>query len=140
MKTTRQLKREAKQLFRLCLVDGKVDEGIARRVVEAVLQLRRRGYVTLLGHFQRLLKLEFARHTAEVESAVPLPADLQSKVQSGLKDVYGPGITALFAQNPRLIGGMRIRVGSDVYDGSVQSELAALERSFGITGGNGKNA
>jgi F0F1-type ATP synthase delta subunit len=29
-----------------------------------------------------------------------------------------------------LIGGMRIQVGSDVYDGTVQSELAALERRF----------
>src|SRR5512135_2202817 len=78
MKTTRQLKREAKQLFRLCLVEGKVDEGIARKVVQAILQSRRRGHLALLGHFQRLLKLEYARHTAEVESAVPLPADLQA--------------------------------------------------------------
>jgi F-type H+-transporting ATPase subunit delta len=140
MKTTRQLKREAKQLFRLCLVEGKVDEGIARKVVQAILQSRRRGHLALLGHFQRLLKLEYARHTAEVESAVPLPADLQASVRTGLEGVYGPGITALFAHNPRLIGGMRIRVGSDVYDGSVQSELAALERSFGITSGNGRNA
>ena len=36
----------------------------------------------------------------------------------------------LFAQNPALIGGMRIKVGSDVYDGSVQARLAALQESF----------
>jgi F-type H+-transporting ATPase subunit delta len=140
MTTIRQLKREAKQLFRLCLVDKRVDEDRVRQVVEKVLQSRRRGYLTLLGHFQRLLKLEYGRHTAEVESAVPLSAELQASVRTGLEGVYGPGITALFAQNPRLIGGMRIRVGSDVYDGSVQSELAALERSFGIISGNGRNA
>jgi F-type H+-transporting ATPase subunit delta len=140
MTTTRQLKREAKQLFRLCLVDQRVDGDRVRLVVEKVLQSRRRGYLALLGHFQRLLKLEHGRHTAEIESAVPLPADLQASVRTGLEGVYGPGITALFAHNPRLIGGMRIRVGSDVYDGSVQSELAALERSFGITSGNGRNA
>jgi F-type H+-transporting ATPase subunit delta len=140
MKTVRQLRRESRQLFRLCLVDGKVDEDIARRVVRAILQSRRRGYLVLLKHFQRLLRLEYARHTAEIESAVPLAADLRASVQNGLEHLYGQGITALFAQNPKLIGGMRIRIGSDVFDGSVQGELAELERSFGITSGNGRTS
>lgn len=140
MKTARQTRREAKQLFRLCLVNKRVDEGRVRQVVEKVLQSRRRGYLALLGNFLRLLKLDYARHTAEIESAVPLPADLKTRVQAGIEDVYGPGITALFAQNPGLIGGMRIRVGSDVYDGSVRSGLAALAKSFEITSTNGSYA
>jgi len=61
---------------------------------------------------------------------VPLPADLQASVQAGLQSVYGPRINILFAQRPALIGGMRIKVGSDVYDSSVRSRLAALEKSF----------
>ena len=61
---------------------------------------------------------------------MPLPADLQVSVQAELTKVYGPGITASFAENPALIGGLRIQVGSDVYDGSVRGRLAALERSF----------
>ena len=76
------------------------------------------------------MKLDHDRHTAEVNSAVPLPADLRSSVQAGLESVYGPGIDILFAHRPALIGGMRVKVGSDVYDGSVQSQLAALEKSF----------
>ena len=36
-----------------------------------------------------------------------------------------------FVENPSLIGGMRVRVGSDVYDGSVKAGLVALEKSFG---------
>jgi F-type H+-transporting ATPase subunit delta len=137
MKTTKQLMREARQIFRLCLVDGRLDEGRVRQVVQVVLQSKRRGYLVLLGHFKRLLKLDYDRHTAIVESALPLPADLQATVRIGLTGVYGPGINALFARNPALIGGMRIQVGSDVYDGSVQSGLAALKKSFGITTTNG---
>ena len=130
MKTTKQARREAKQLFRLCLLNGSLDEGRVRQVVQRVIEGKRRGYLVLLSHFHRLVKLDHDRHTAEVESAAPLPADLQASVQAGLKSVYGPGIDILFAHRPALIGGMRVKVGSDVYDGSVQSGLAALERSF----------
>ena len=122
--------REAKQLFRLCVLNGSLDEGRVRQVVQRVIESKRRGYLVLLVRFQRLVKLDHDQHTAEVESAVPLPADLRASVQAALQSVYGPGIDILFAHRPALIGGMRVKVGSDVYDGSVQSGLAALERNF----------
>jgi F-type H+-transporting ATPase subunit delta len=130
MKTTKQTKREARRLFRLCLVNGLLDEGCVRQVVERVVEGKRRGYLALLSFFHRLVKLERARHTAEVASAVPLPADLQASVEAGLQSVYGPRLNILFAHRPALIGGMRVQVGSDVYDGSVQAGLAALEKRF----------
>jgi F-type H+-transporting ATPase subunit delta len=136
MKTTKQSVREATQLYRMCLLEGRVQEDRVRLVVQKVLQSRRRGYLTMLRHFLRLLKLEYERHAAKVESALPLPADLRSRVQLGLENMYGPGLTALFTQNPVLIGGMRIKVGSDVYDNSVRSALAALAKSFGIMNTN----
>ena len=130
MKATKQTRREAKQLFRLCLVNGLIEEKRARQVVQQIVAAKPRGYLATLSYFQRLVELDCARHTAKVESALALPADLQASVQAGLARVYGPGLTASFAENPALIGGMRIRVGSDVYDGSVQGRLAALEQSF----------
>ena len=130
MKTTRQIKREAKRLFRLCLVNGLLDEACARRVVQRIIDANRRGGLALVSHFKRLVKLDSARHTAQVESAVPLPEDLRARVQAGLARTYGPGISASFAHNPELIGGMRIKVGSDVYDGSVRGRLAEMEKGF----------
>lgn len=130
MKATKQARREGKQLFRLCLVNGLIEEKRARQVVQQIIAAKPRGYLATLSYFQRLVELDCARHTAKVESALALPADLQASVQAGLARVYGPGLTASFAENPALIGGMRIRVGSDVYDGSVQGRLAALEQSF----------
>ncbi len=130
MKTIRQTKREAKRLFRSCLVNGLLDEGRTRQVVQRMIESKRRGDVALLSQFHRLVKLEYARHTAEVESAMPLPPDLRASTQAGLARVYGPGISASFVHNPKLIGGMRIKVGSDVYDGSVRARLAALEEGF----------
>lgn len=130
MKTSKQAAREAKQLFRLCLLNGLLDEGRVRRVVQRVIEAKRRGCLVLLSRFHRLVRLDRDRHTAEVRSAAPLPADLCASVQDGLQHAYGHAISIQFSHVPSLIGGMRIRVGSDVYDGSVQSELAALERSF----------
>jgi F-type H+-transporting ATPase subunit delta len=77
-----------------------------------------------------LVRLDLARHTATVESAAPLPADLQAAIDAGLTRRYGPGLSTAFAHRPALIGGMRIQVGSDVYDGSVRAGLAALEKRF----------
>ena len=130
MKTTKQTKREAKRLFRFCLVDGLLDAARTRQVVQRIIDAKRRGGLALLSHFHRLVRLDLARHTAQVESAMPLPEDLRASVQAGLARTYGPGISASFAHNPGLIGGMRIKVGSDVYDGSVRARLAALEKSF----------
>ena len=84
----------------------------------------------ILAHFLRLVKLDRIQHTANIESATPLPSDLQLAVRAGLTRRYGPGLTTAFADRPSLIGGMRIQVGSDVYDGSVLGALSALEKSF----------
>jgi F-type H+-transporting ATPase subunit delta len=130
MKSSKQTKREAKRLFRLCLVNGLLDEGRARQVVQRIIDAKRHGGLALLSHFRRLVKLDLAQHTAQVESAMPLPEDLRASIQAGLEHSYGPGISASFAHNPGLIGGMRIKVGSDVYDGSVRARLAALEKNF----------
>ena len=130
MNASRAAKREAGELFRACLVGGFLDENRARQAVEQLATGRSRGYLATLLVFLRLVKLESARHTAKVESAVPLPADERTKVLEALTQAYGAGLNASFAENPALIGGIRIQVGSDVYDGSVRGRLAALERSF----------
>jgi F-type H+-transporting ATPase subunit delta len=138
MLTRKKAAREAKQLFRLCFVDGALDEGRVRKVVETVLQLRRRGFLLLLESFQRLARLYCAQHLAKVESAAPVPEDLQTDVRSRLERVYGPGLMAAFTIDPTLIGGMRIQVGSDVYDGSVRFGLDKLQRSLGASDYNGR--
>ncbi len=130
MKANPHARREATQLFRLCLVQGVVDETRAREVVNQLVTAKRRGYLGVLSHFRRLLQLDVARRTARVTSARALPADLQGNVRTRLTGVYGSALTASFAEDASLIGGMRIQVGSDVYDGSLKARLAALEQSF----------
>jgi len=130
MKVTKQARVEARRLFRECAVNGKLDEARVREVVRLVADGKPRGYLGILIQFQKLVKLEDARRTATIESAAALPADYQSKVQADLVKVYGDGLIFQYKQNPALLGGLRIKVGGDVYDGSVEGRLAALVESF----------
>jgi F-type H+-transporting ATPase subunit delta len=109
---------------------GLLNEDLARNIVRQFVAAKPRGYLNTLSYFRRLLKLDRAQHTAKVETAKPLAADLQASVQTDLARQYGPGLSTSFAENPALLGGMRIQVGSDVYDGSVRARLSALDQSF----------
>jgi len=130
MKGRKQIKREARQLFRLCHINGSVEESRVREVVRQALQSKHRGVHAILSEFIRLVRLDRSRHTAGIESATALPADLQASVTASLERVYGPGLNSSFSLNPDLIGGMRIKVGSDVYDGSIKAKLSELEKRF----------
>ena len=130
MKITKQGRHDAKQLFNACKVGGLLDEARVRQVVGAVIERKPRGYVGILSHFTRLVKLDLERRTVLVESAVPASDALMQSVKAHLAQRYGPGLDVGFALNPALIGGLRVKVGSDVFDGSVKGRLDSLEESF----------
>jgi F-type H+-transporting ATPase subunit delta len=127
MRTSKRTARAARYLFRLCLDSGQLDVARVRQVAQHLATSGRRRSIGLLTAFERLVRLYRDRHTAVVESAVALTDAERQGVTAGLARVYGAALEATFAENEALIGGMRIKVGSDVYDGSVRAKLAALE-------------
>lgn len=124
--TSKRARRAARRLFRLCVNDGMLDERRARRVSLRLARSGRRRALEVLGGFSRLVRLEQHRRTAVVESAVPLPADVRNDVRGILTRRYGTGLEMVYAHDPALIGGIRVQVGSSVYDGTVRGRLAAL--------------
>ncbi len=130
MKISKQAQREARQLFRGCLVSGILDEARVRLAVTLLTEMKPRGYVGILTRLHRLVKLDVARRTARVESAVPATPAQVSGIQAGLAQRYGAGLEIQYAVNPALIGGLRIQVGSDLYDGTVKTRLEKLQESF----------
>jgi F-type H+-transporting ATPase subunit delta len=130
MKISKQAQREARQLFRSCQAGGLLDENRVRQAVSLLVSQKPRGYVGILSRLQRLVKLDLEQHAARVESATPLAADLQADVANRINKIYGAGVDISFRENPALIGGLRIQVGSDLYDGSVKTRLERLEQSF----------
>lgn len=130
MKISKQARRDGKSLFNVCKVNGVLDENRVRQTVAAVIAQKPRGYVAILSHFQRLVKLDIERRTARVENVVQTSPALMESIKANLTKRYGPGLDVQFWVNPSLIGGLRVKVGSDVYDGSVKARLAELETNF----------
>jgi F-type H+-transporting ATPase subunit delta len=130
MKISKQARRDARQLLRACMANAVLDDNRVRQAVQSVIHDKPRGYLAVLTQFQRLVRLETARRTARVESATPLSPQFQSQLQADLSRKYGSGLSFVFMENPALLCGLRIQVGGDVYDGSVQGRLAALQECF----------
>jgi F-type H+-transporting ATPase subunit delta len=130
VKTRKQAQREARQIFQLCLVDGSLDEARVRQVVSRLVDAKRPGTLPVLTRLQRLVRLDREKHSAEVESAAPLTAEAQAAIEAGVAKRFGRGVVTSFRDNPALIGGVRIKIGSNVYDDSIKGRLAALEALF----------
>lgn len=67
---------------------------------------------------------------ASIRTARPLGEPRQAAVVSGLENVTGRRIRAHYAVDPELIGGVVVRIGSTIYDGSVRGQLEALRRKL----------
>jgi len=130
MKTITQVRREARGLWHACVANGAVDEARARTVVDRAIETNRGGVRAVLKDFVRRLRLDAAAHAALVSSATPLDEQLRTEIERSLARLYGQGLRTTFVVDPALIGGMRVQIGSDVYDGSVKANLAAIESRF----------
>ena len=130
MKANRRSRRLARQLFQLCLAGGKLDPGRVRQVAKRLVDGSERNSLAVMSAFQRMVRLDHAKHTAVIESAEPLSDEVRRDVEAQLTRLHGADLGISTAINPALIGGMRITVGSSVYDGSVRGRLNALERQL----------
>jgi F-type H+-transporting ATPase subunit delta len=130
MRISKQARRDGKALFRACLVGGQLEDGRVRQALAQVLALKPRGHHAIVHHFRRLVRLQVARRTARVESAVGLGPAQRAVLEQNLARRYGAGLSLSFGESPSLIGGLRVQVGSDVYDSSIQARLAELSQAF----------
>lgn len=120
----------SKQLFNASFTEGHLDDAKVRAIATKIVDAKPRNSVGLLKDFQRQIRLEIEKHHAVIESAQPLDGALGEQVVSGLKAKYGQTITTEFKVTPELIGGLRIKIGSDVFDSSVRDRIDRLENQL----------
>lgn len=130
MKISKVAANTARRLFGLCQTGGLLDDAKLRTVFTSLAQTKPRDYRAILAALQRLTRLELERRKVTVESAVELDEATRQRVLAGLARQYGADLVAEYQVNPALLGGLRIRVGNDVFDGSVQGRLDRLAAAF----------
>ena len=127
MKLDKDSRKLSKQLYQASLTDGRLDGGKVGAVARQLIASKPRHYVGVLKEYQRLIRLEVEKHHAVVESAAPLDGGTTNQLVSNLKSKYGSDLTTEFRVAPELLGGLRIKIGSDVFDGTVRERLHRLE-------------
>jgi len=130
MKLNKEIRRFSRAMLRASFTDGQLDRGKIGSLVQSLVSKRPRRYIDILQNYKRLLRLEIEKRHAIIESAAELNAQASSKVVQRLKQKYGDDLTTDFVVDPTLLGGMRVRVGSDVWDGSVRNRLIALQQQL----------
>lgn len=130
MKISKVAAATARRLFGLCQTGGRFDETKLRTVISSLVDSKPRDYRAILVALQRLTRLEIERREVTIESAVELDAPSRQRVVAGLANQYGPDLIVQYQITPDLLGGLRIRVGNDVFDGSVKGRLERLANAF----------
>ena len=131
MKIDRHARQSAKKMLRACMrPDGSFDEQGIRDIVGLLVAEKPRNYLPILTRLQKLVELAVEERAVRIESATPLP-DRGASVIANLEKRYGPSSsTSYVKENPALLGGLRIRRGSNIWDGSLSTRLERLQQAF----------
>ncbi|MCC7519479.1 MAG: F0F1 ATP synthase subunit delta [Verrucomicrobiae bacterium] len=127
MKSRRDSRRAARRIFRACFADSRLDTERVRRAVRSLGGQKPRQGLAVLEEFHRLVRTEVTRWQLRIESAAPLPPECLAELQARVAARAGRPVESAASVNPALIGGLRLRLGSDVWDGSVAQRLRQLE-------------
>ncbi|MGE9270342.1 MAG: F0F1 ATP synthase subunit delta [Verrucomicrobiales bacterium] len=130
MKISKVANFTARRIFRMCQTNGRIDDEKLLKVIRKIGADKPRDYRAILTALKRLVRLEQERRHVVVESAIELDEASRERVATGLAGKYGSDLTYEYRVNPELLGGLKVRVGSDVFDGSVKGRLDRLAQVF----------
>jgi F-type H+-transporting ATPase subunit delta len=131
MKTRKESLRAARLLLKASMPAGRVDVARVKEYAGRLIAEKPRGYLQILEAWHRLIRLELDKRHVVVESAQPLASSIQDGVLADLRKKLGSDLTSEFKINPGLLAGMRVKVGSTIWDGSVSSRLDLLGARIG---------
>jgi F-type H+-transporting ATPase subunit delta len=130
MKINKETRQLSKGLLRASFTNGQLDSRRIGSLVISLIKKKPRNYIKVLESYKRLLRLEVEKRSATIETATELAPESSVQIVANLKRTYGSDLTARFVVNKELLGGMRIRVGSDVWDSSVRNRLHRLQQQL----------
>jgi len=130
MRVNKEIRQLSREMLRASFTDGQFDRGKIGSLVQSLITKRPRRYIDILQHYKRLLRLEIEKRHARIESASQLSPQAAFDIGARLKRKYGEDLTTEFVVDPALLGGIRVRVGSDVWDGTLRNRLQRLQQEL----------
>ena len=130
MKLNKEIRQFSRKMLQASFTDGQLDPGRIASLVDSVIREKPRNYISVLKNYKRLLRLEVEKRHATIETASEVDPAMRTEIVDSLKSKYGDDLATDFHVDPQLLGGMRIRVGSDVWDGSVRNRLERLQHEL----------
>ena len=64
----------------------------------------------------------------QVTTATPLNENLRNRIAERLQAMFGSEVDLQCRQDPAILGGLVVRVGDRVYDGSVANQLTRMKQ------------
>ncbi len=83
---------------------------------------------------QRIVSAETQPTEVDVVSAVSLTEDERSRLVARLEAQYGSGLDVRYRVDATILGGLIVRVGDKLIDGSLSTRFSAMQRSLGVVG------
>jgi F-type H+-transporting ATPase subunit delta len=133
--TDRNLPADRKRQLVQRLLAGKVADVSSALIERAVLAPRGRTVERVLDEFTELAAKRRERLIARVTSAVALSDEQQESLVAALAREFNRDIRLQLVVDPDLVGGVTVRIGDELIDGSVLRHLGAARRY--LTGGSG---
>ena len=86
----------------------------------------------IAGAFEAAVDERLGRVRAGVASAAPLSRANEEALRAELARMTGKQVRCEFQVKPELIGGVSVRIGSTIYDGSARGQLDALAAKLSV--------
>jgi F-type H+-transporting ATPase subunit delta len=99
------------------------------RFVELLVLKHRMGHLQdIVRHFGELVDREAGRETVRVRTPRPMEEKAASALRAKLEDSLGRKVALEVREDPSLISGIAVQIGSRVFDGTVRGKLAEMRR------------
>lgn len=116
------------------VVERAIQDKVAPPLLRTILLMVERGRIAVIEAvllaYRKIADEALGRAHAHVTSAFPLSAQQQQEIISRFSSITSKQITLETEVDSSLLGGIRVRIGDTMYDGSLATKLATLEKSF----------
>ncbi|MGH8794782.1 MAG: F0F1 ATP synthase subunit delta [Stackebrandtia sp.] len=112
------------------LLSGKAGEITVQLAAMAASGFAGRGFDTAL---RRLLELSADKRDesiAYVTTATALPEDQEARLGARLSEIYGRSVSTKITVDPQVVGGIKVQIGHDLYDGTVARRLSEARKAL----------